>query len=83
MFLKDPGTEERSVDTNVNEQTTRCQTAQHLLFISRQEANNNHFCATVAYVATHVRLIILHFRFEKCYNAAVGIPAPAIAISCL
>lgn len=59
-------------------------TAQHLLFISRQRVNSdNRFCATVTYVATHVRLAILHFRFEKCYNAAVGIPAPAIAISCL
>lgn len=79
-----PDTVGRSVDTGVNEQATRCRTAQHLLFISRRGANSdNRFCATVAYVATHVRLAILHFRFEKCYNAAAGIPAPAIAISCL
>lgn len=67
----------------------RCRTTQHLLFISRQGANiGSRFCVARLLCVTcagcgHVYLAILHFRFVKCYNAVVGIPAPAIAISCL
>lgn len=74
----------RQRTTEREKEGERDTTAQHLLFISRQGANigsqrdrrNIRGCPRAS---RH----ILHFRFEKCYNAAAGIPAPAIAISCL